>query len=664
MRHTVKSAPAPGADQHLFVMSDATVDRVGDVIEPDGWDLTGFKTGSKSFNPIALFNHRADNVVGSWADVEVKGGALVGRFVPAAPGTSALADSVRKLVKQGILRAVSVGFEPIEKELLNEKADKDWGPFRFKRQALLECSIVSVPANPNAVALARSLNLSSDTVAEIFGETARSFATQTGEPASTYRMHKGATMDTMTTTTLSQKITAAQETLNLKREALKALSEKDEADYSADDTARYEALPGEIDAAKTELDRHLAVEQRLAADMTPKGGWVAPAPSAKAVAPVIDPPPKEPMRFYPKPKQLDTADHLIRALGVWAKATAMHEPSYEPTFRQMYGNDEATFAVLKAVVNPAQTTVAGWAAELISTMNAEFLDRLIPNAIYPQLAAKGVKYTFGPNSGIIKIPTRTSTQTLHGTWVGEGIAKPVRRASFTTVSLTPTKLAVISTFTEEMSQYSSPAIEGIIRQGMADDTSIQLDTYLIDAVAGSATRPAGLLNGVTPITASVLTPATAAMVADLKALINALTAANGGRNVVILMNPTQALALAFAQTTTGDFLFSNQGEAGNKFNVSFIVSTTVPAGRVIAIDAADFASATGDSPRFAISTEATLHEEDVPLPLATGVQGSGVLATPMRSLFQTDAIAIRLSLYVNWVMRRTLMVQTIAAVTW
>ena len=95
------------------------------------------------------------------------------------------------------------------------------------------------------------------------------------------------------------------------------------------------------------------------------------------------------------------------------------------------------------------------------------------------------------------------------------------------------------------------------------------------------------------------------------------------------------------------------------------MSTTCAAGRLIAVDAADFASAMGDAPRFAVSTEATLHEEDTtPLALGSGVQGSGVLAVPMRSLFQTDAVAIRMSLYVNWVMRRTGMVQTIAAVTW
>ena len=373
--------------------------------------------------------------------------------------------------------------------------------------------------------------------------------------------------------------------------------------------------------------------------------------------------PQPERRLFAAPKKLATGDHLCRALAVWAKSQATKDP-IEKTFRDMYGQDESTFAVLRAAVNPAMTSVATWAAELTTTENVGFLDRLIPDFIYPRLAAKGVRYTFG-NAAVLKIPGRAASPTLAGAWVGEGAPKPVRRASFTTVSMSPNKLAVISTFTEEMGMYSNPAIEQVIRQGMSDDTGIALDSYLIDNVAASAgIRPAGLLNGVTPITASAATPATLAMVADLKALIGALTAAGGGREVVILINPAQAMSLMFAQTTSGDFLFDTTAEAGSKFNVSFIVSTTVPAGKVIAIDAADFATATGDAPRFAVSTEATLHEEDT-TPLALGTVGSpATVAAPMRSLFQTDAVAVRMTLYVSWAMRRASMVQTIASVSW
>jgi hypothetical protein len=56
--------------------------------------------------------------------------------------------------------------------------------------------------------------------------------------------------------------------------------------------------------------------------------------------------------------------------------------------------------------------------------------------------------------------------------------------------------------------------------------------------------------------------------------------------------------------------------------------------------------------------------ESVPLPIATGAQGSGVLATPTRSLWQTDTIGVRMTLDVTWAMRRTGMVNFISGITW
>jgi hypothetical protein len=47
------------------------------------------------------------------------------------------------------------------------------------------------------------------------------------------------------------------------------------------------------------------------------------------------------------------------------------------------------------------------------------------------------------------------------------------------------------------------------------------------------------------------------------------------------------------------------------------------------------------------------------LQLATGAQGSGVLATPSQSMFQTAQIAIRMTANVSWAMRRSGMVQFI-----
>ena len=92
-----------------------------------------------------------------------------------------------------------------------------------------------------------------------------------------------------------------------------------------------------------------------------------------------------------------------------------------------------------------------------------------------------------------------------------------------------------------MANYWAQSIEQIIRQAMSDDTSAALDSYLIDNVAASTgVRPAGLLNGVTPITASAASTPAAKMVADLNALAAAIEAAGGGRNIIYIMNPAQA----------------------------------------------------------------------------------------------------------------------------
>jgi HK97 family phage major capsid protein/HK97 family phage prohead protease len=672
MLYQQRAAPPPGGEPDEFVLSDGTIDRMGDVVEPGGWQLDKIKS-----DPPVLFNHNRDHIVGRWTNIRVKDGKLLGRIVWAKSDKWPMGQYIRDLVREGVLRTVSVGFQPVAREPLTKEADKHHGPFRFTKHELLECSLVSIPANPNALALAK--DYPRDVLAEVFRKPVGSLDELRAAHAKSGKFLEAKRVSTMSTTsTVAAKILGAQDNLKVLRAALAELSGKDE--MNQDDSERYTELPKQIDAAKAELDKHLAAERAMMDDIAHNRASTGareeisyPTTQQEESKPALTLPQVSATRVYAAPrKKLEYPELLLRSLACWTQAEASHERNLNKSLRDMYRGDELTGQVLRAVTNPAATGTATWAAELTDTLTVGFLDRLIPTSVYSQLSALGAKYSFG-NANQLKIPVRAAVApgavgSLAGAWVGEGAAKPVRRASFSTVPLVPNKLAVISTFTEEMATYSPYAIESIIRQGMADDTSIALDTYLIDAVASSATRPAGLLNaaawGTATITPSAATPATAAMVADLKALVAALTAQNGGRKVAILMNPAQGMALGFAQTTTGDFLFTDRQQAGSKFGASFIVSNTVPAARVIAIDAEDFATATGDVPKFAVSTDATLHEEDT-TPLALGTVGSpNVVAAPMRSLFQTDSVAVRMTLYVSWAMRRSAMVQTISPVIW
>jgi len=138
-----------------FVGSDETVDRAGDIIRVDGWQLDEFKR-----NPIILENHDYLGLaVGQALEVkaEKQDGKPVLRFsiLFADAETYPRADHVFRLYAGGYMRATSVGFIPLGEEEVDDakRAELGMPPHGrvFNRQTLLELSMVTVPANPNAV---------------------------------------------------------------------------------------------------------------------------------------------------------------------------------------------------------------------------------------------------------------------------------------------------------------------------------------------------------------------------------------------------------------------------------------------------------------------------------------------------------------------------------
>jgi hypothetical protein len=98
-------------------------------------------------------------------------------------------------------------------------------------------------------------------------------------------------------------------------------------------------------------------------------------------------------------------------------------------------------------------------------------------------------------------------------------------------------------------------------------------------------------------------------------------------------------------------------------NIPIIDSATVPPKTLILTDAADFVPMQGDNMRFEISDQATLHMEDTtPQDLVSG--SPGTVASPQRSLFQTDSLALRMVFPLNWSFRRTGMVAWTQNITW
>lgn len=153
-------------DKLEFVMSDATIDRYGDIIDPNGWDWKNFES-----NPIALFNHNNNFPMGKWSNIRVADGALRGDLTMAPKGASERIDELRALIDADILRAVSVGFIPLDSRPRKDAHGYYIGE-EYVKQELIETSLVSIPANPSAVLAAKGMKISKGTMDMVFGEYA------------------------------------------------------------------------------------------------------------------------------------------------------------------------------------------------------------------------------------------------------------------------------------------------------------------------------------------------------------------------------------------------------------------------------------------------------------------------------------------------------------
>lgn len=139
------------ADITKVIASTNELARDGWVVEPSGLKTANFlRTASVCFNhdyehPVAT--PVAASLIDNGDKLEI---AI--RWPP--PGTSAKSDEVRALVKTGVLRAVSIGFMPLEMEPLDPK--QPWDGQRVLSADLLETSFVAVPADTGAIVTQRS----------------------------------------------------------------------------------------------------------------------------------------------------------------------------------------------------------------------------------------------------------------------------------------------------------------------------------------------------------------------------------------------------------------------------------------------------------------------------------------------------------------------------
>lgn len=127
----------------LAVASTDVVDRHGERINQEGWDLKAFKK-----NPVMLWGHdHSEIAVGNARNIHIEraGGKPRLVFTPDFHEKTEKARALKSLFDEGWLNSFSVGFIPKE---------FDGKESTYLKQELLEISAVNVPANHEATMLA------------------------------------------------------------------------------------------------------------------------------------------------------------------------------------------------------------------------------------------------------------------------------------------------------------------------------------------------------------------------------------------------------------------------------------------------------------------------------------------------------------------------------
>lgn len=151
-------AVADGENAILFSVSSEDVDRDNDTISMKGWNLKNYKK-----NPVVLWAHSYSMLpVGRSKKIYAEDGKLksLAEFTP--QDLNPFGYMVYQLLAKKFLNATSVGFRATDYEYVVEEDGKGNVVRRgidFKKQELLEYSVVPVPANPTALVEARRMGI-------------------------------------------------------------------------------------------------------------------------------------------------------------------------------------------------------------------------------------------------------------------------------------------------------------------------------------------------------------------------------------------------------------------------------------------------------------------------------------------------------------------------
>jgi hypothetical protein len=321
----------------------------------------------------------------------------------------------------------------------------------------------------------------------------------------------------------------------------------------------------------------------------------------------------------------------------------IHGGSPESVVRRAWPDDSRAQLFTRAAVNPTDTT-----ATAITATKTSPLLLIAPSSAAARLFEKCLRLDLG---GVLSYSVPHAATHPLPLFVAEGAPFPFVQPSTAKATLGPArKLGFGIAITRELEEASPDSAAAILARLLGESAAKALDQYVFDAVAADATRPAGLLNGVTPLTASTSTSVLDAIAADIGTFASAISAAGiNPENMILVCNPKEGFVLRM----TGGY----EAPAINVF-----MTPSVASGTVIAVVPEAIASGYDGLPEVETSKQASVHFEDTsPQPI---VGTGGVVASPVRSLFQPEMIGVKVRLRCAWASLQPGAVQFMTSVKW
>jgi HK97 family phage major capsid protein len=309
------------------------------------------------------------------------------------------------------------------------------------------------------------------------------------------------------------------------------------------------------------------------------------------------------------------------------------------------------------LVEVIRTAVAGggsgsgeWGAELVQAdarFTGDFIEYLHEKTVFDKLPFREV-----PANVTIKGQDGTAT----GYWTGESKGIKVSKADFSSVSLTPLKVAALAVVSNELLRDSSPAAESLVRDSLAMASAQRVDATLFsDDAASSGVSPAGLLAGVSQ-GASGGTDA-AGLREDVLELYQHFISAKNATGLYFVMNPALAKGVQLMVNALGQAEFPMiNAQGGSLLGDPVVTGDNIDASHLILLKPSDIYKIGDGGLEVSISREATIEQDDAPQGASdTPVAASATLV----NMFQTESTAIKVVRSINFAKRRSSAVQYI-----